>query len=162
MSRIFNPDLFDSERFERIENPTDTQLDECIAYRGLDDLDESVQEDIKIEIILESKSCGFIDAMLSDLEEPVSKEYETDRHLLIDLLAKISEDNGRLVEKFGQTDPFFYGYLKLKEIKDLIRILTNLPDELDEGWLNEFKDALLIICEKAVQKNLGLVYWALP
>ena len=162
MSSILNLDLFDGGRFEQIEDPTDAQLEECIVYGGLDDLPESVKEDIKGEIILESKSCGFIDAILSDMGEPVSGKYEADRSLLVDLLANISENNGRLVEKFGQTDPFFYGYLTLEEIKDLIKILTNLPDELDEGWASEFKDTLLIIGKKAVQKNLGLIYWALP
>lgn len=162
MSRILSIDLFDSSRFEQIENPTVTQLEECIVYGGLDDLDESVKKDIGTEIIFESKSGGFLDAMLTNLKEPVSKEHEADRSLLIDLFSKISESNGRMVEKFGQTDPFFYGYLTLTEIKDIVKILSNLPGELDKDWISEFKDTLLMISKKAVQKNLGLIYWAIP
>lgn len=158
MSVIYNLDLFDSERFEKIENPTDEQLYECIIHEGLDDLAESIKEEISGEIYLETKSCGFIDAILSDLEDPVSERNEASRSLLVDLFSKISEDHGRLVKRFGQEDPFFYGYWTVGEIKELTKLLTNLSSEFDDGWLNEFKDTLLIICKKAVQKNLGLIY----
>ena len=160
MSRILNLELFDSERFKQIEDPTDVQLWECIVDGELDGLPESVKEIIESDIILDYKTCGFIDAMLSDIEEPVSEEYEADRSLLVGLLNNISEDNGRLTEKFNQ-EPHYFGYLTLEETKDLIKILTNLPEELDEGWVHEFKDTLLIVAQKAVQKNLGLIHWAL-
>jgi len=100
--------------------------------------------------------------MLLDLQDPVSEECESERNLLIDLLSKLSENNGRLSEKFGQIDPFFFGYLTVTETNDLVKALTNLPEELDEGWISEFRDILLLIGERAVQKKLGLIFQGSP
>jgi len=158
MSKIFNLDLFNAQKFEQFDNPTDSQLDECIVYGQLDDLTVSVKDGI----VLETKSCGFIDAILSDLEEPFLEEDDANRSLLIKILNNLSENSGRLVNKFGQKDPFFYGYLTYNELQDLIKILTNFPGDPDREWIVEFKNTLLLIAERAVQKNLGLIYWALP
>ena len=159
MSRILSLDLFDSEKFEKIDNPSDVQLGECIIYGALNDLDLT---EINSDFITDSGNFGFIDVMLLDLQDPVSEECESERNLLIDLLSKLSENNGRLSEKFGQIDPFFFGYLTVTETNDLVKALTNLPEELDEGWTSEFRDILLLIGERAVQKKLGLIFQGSP
>lgn len=157
MSAIFSIDGFDAKRFS--SSPSEPELFECIDSKLLDEetkhelMDRRIffnQEIERHEGIIDHLIFGFSDkGPLEDVEREALK-----------YLKKLSEYDGNLVEKYGQSDPYFFGYLTSTEVESLYNLLSEI--EFEESDYEEEKELLQTVLEKALAKKTGIVYSMLP
>jgi hypothetical protein len=164
MSSIYSTDAFDAEAFEKEAAKSFDAIDRHVV-RGLTD---NFTNDMESGMVSETTEGGWVEMILGDLYiRTDNPEDEKIRESLYRLFSYLSENEGRLTEEFGISGDadnplFFYGYLKPDEVKELHSLLLNLPADIDQGFLEEFKERIIGICDVCEKKTLGLIFYSSP